>query len=273
MAIDIRLYFDCTNKKTFVKDLTDYTTEVPTGVFVIGYGTLAAPNQTLIINDNSINTPIISNNTDPRVSSLYDLTSPIQAGQYTFNYSNYYLYENNSEDGKNITILTNNSLLVEGNIASLFKPGDTFFIDSSDESANNGTFTVVSLTNTFGNTEIVIEQNTLVPSDPVAPDPNANFEINTTEVIYTDKIYTYSVCSSTPTPCVEFSYDCFTGVYGSGQITDATNYTGYTVQTRELSAYYPNALDPAPTENPVITETAIINIGELATGTWSVKLS
>jgi prefoldin subunit 5 len=273
MAIDIRLYFDCTNKKTFVKDLTDYSTEIPTGVLVIGYGTLSAPNSTLIINANSINDPIIDDDDDPRISSLYNLTSPIQAGQYTFNYSNYYFYENRSEDNQFITILTNSSLLVEGEIASLFKAGDSIVINSSDESANNGTFTVVSLTNTFGNTEIVIEENTLVPLDPVANDPDANFLISTTNVIYADKIYTYSVCSSTPTPCVEFSYDCFTGAYGSGQITDATNYTGYTVETRELSAYYPNALSPAPADNPVITETAIINIGELATGTWSVKLS
>lgn len=273
MAIDIRLYFDCTNKKTFVKDLTDYATEIPTGVQVIGYGTLAAPNSTLIINDNSIGDPIIASGVEPRVSALYNLTSPIQAGQYTFNYTNNYSYSTTIDDSQFIRILTNNSILVFGEIASLFKAGDSIVITDSAESANNGTFTVVSLTNEFGNTTIVIEQNTLVPLDPVANDPDANFSISTNEVIYTNKIYTYSVCSSTPTPCVEFSYDCFTGAYGSGQITDATNYTGYTVETRELSAYYPNALSPAPAESPVVTETAIINIGELATGTWSVKLS
>jgi uncharacterized protein YoxC len=273
MAIDIRLYFDCTNNKTFVKDLTDYTTEIPTGVQVIGYGTLSAPNSTLIINDNSIGDPIIANDVTPRVSALYNLTSPIQAGQYTFNYTNYYIYFTVADDSQFIRVLTNNSILVEGEIASLFKAGDSIVITDSAESANNGTFTVVSLTNEFGYTTIVIEENTLVPLDPVANDPYANFSITTTQAIHTNKIYTYSACSSSPTPCVEFSYDCFTGAYGSGQITDATNYNGYTVETRELSAYYPNALSPVPAESPVVTETAIINIGELATGTWSVKLS
>lgn len=273
MAIDIRLYFDCTNKKTFVKDLTDYATEIPTGVQVTGYGTLAAPNSTLIINDNSVGDPIIASGADPRVSPQYNLTSPIQAGQYTFNYTNNYSYSTTAEDSKFITILTENSIFVQGNIASLFKPGDTVIISNSDEGDNNGQYTVSSLQNQYGGTIIIFEDGYLVPLDPIAPDPDANFSISTNEVIYTDKIYTYSACSSSPTPCVEFSYDCFTGAYGSGQITDATNYTGYTVETRELSAYYPNALDPAPAENPVITETAIINIGELATGTWSVKLS
>ena len=273
MAIDIRLYFDCTNKKTFVKDLTDYYTDIPTEVNVVGYGTLAAPNQTLIINANSVENPIISSSMTPRVSALYNLTSPIQAGQYTFNYTNYYSYGTNVVQNKFIVILSETSIFVDGNIASLFKPGDNVNIYDSAESQNNGNYTVASLQNEYGGTIITFEDGNLVPLDPVGNDPDAGFSITTTEVIYTDKIYTYSVCSSTPTPCVEFSYDCFTGAYGSGQITDATNYTGYTVQTRELSAYYPNALDPAPAENPVITETAIINIGELATGTWSVKLS
>jgi hypothetical protein len=273
MAIDIRLYFDCTNKKTFVKDLTDYYTDIPTGVNVVGYGTLAAPNQTLIINANSVQDPIISSSMTPRVSALYNLTSPIQAGQYTFNYTNYYSYGTDVAQNKFIVILSDTSIFVDGNIASLFKAGDIVNIYDSAESQNNGDYTVVSLQSQYGGTIITFEDSDLVPLDPVGNDPDAGFSITTTEVIYTDKIYTYSVCSSTPTPCVEFSYDCFTGSYGSGQITDATNYTGYTVETRELSAYYPNALDPAPADNPVITETAIINIGELATGTWSVKLT
>ena len=273
MAIDIRLYFDCTNKKTFVKDLTDYYTDIPTGVNVVGYGTLAAPNQTLIINANSVENPIISSSMTPRVSALYNLTSPIQAGQYTFNYTNYYSYGTDVAQNKFIRILSDTSIFVDGNIASLFKPGDNVNIYGSAESQNNGDYTVASLQNQFNGTTITFEDGNLVPLVPQANDPNAGFVITTTEVIYTDKIYTYSACSSTPTACVEFSYDCFTGAYGSGQITDATNYTGYAVETRELSAYYPNALSPAPEENPVTTETAIINIGELATGTWSVKLT
>jgi hypothetical protein len=273
MAIDIRLYFDCTNKKTFIKDLTNYTTEIPSGVDVTGYGTLSAPNSTLIINANSVIDPIINSSADPRISSLYNLTSPIQAGQYILNYTNFYEYVTLPELGQKITILTNNSLLVPGELADLFTVGDSIQISNSDDSDNNGTYTITASENEFGNTVFTINANTLVPLDPIGQDDLADVSITKTSVIYNNQIYTYSVCSSTPTPCVEFSYDCFTGAYGSGQITDATNYTGYTVETRELSAYYPNALDPAPAENPVITETAIININELATGTWSVKLS
>lgn len=273
MTIDIRLYFDCTNKKAFVKDLTDYSTEIPNAVNVVGYGTLAAPNQTLIINANSVEDPIINSSATPRVSASYNLTSPIQAGQYTFNYTNSYVYGTNVAQNKYIVILSETSIFVDGNIASLFKAGDKVNIYDSQENQNNGEYTVFSLQNQFNGTIITFEDGNLVPLDPVGNDTTAGFNITTTEVIYTDKIYTYSACSSTPTPCVEFSYDCFTGAYGSGQITDSTDYTGYTVETRELSAYYPNALDPAPATNPVIVETAIINIGELATGTWSVKLT
>lgn len=273
MAIDIRLYFDCTNKKTFIKDLTNYTTEIPSGVDVTGYGTLSAPNSTLIINANSVIDPIINSSADPRISSLYNLTSPIQAGQYILNYTNFYEYVTLPELGQKITILTNNSLLVPGELADLFTVGDSIQISNSDDPTNDGTYTITASENEFGNTVFTINANTLVPLDPIGQDDLAEVFVTKTSVIYNNQIYTYSVCSSTPTPCVEFSYDCFTGAYGSGQITDATNYTGYTVETRELSAYYPNALDPAPAENPVITETAIININELATGTWSVKLS
>ena len=273
MAIDIRLYFDCTNKKTFVKDLTDYATEIPDGVTVDGLGTLLSPSQNLIINRPIPPTPIIAFDAYPRVSALYDLTSPIQAGQYTFNYSNYYNYVTSVANDQFITILTDNSFLVPREIAPLFAVGDICSITASQDSENDGTYTVTAIENQYGFTLITIDTNNLIPLDPIAPDSSANFAISKTVAIYTDKIYTYSACTSAPSPCVDFSYDCFTGIYGSGEISDATNYTGYNVESRTLSAYYPNALDPAPAENPITTDVAIINIGELATGTWSVRLS
>lgn len=273
MAIDIRLYFDCTNKKTFVKDLTDYSTEIPNGVTVDGIGTLLSPSQNLIINRPIPPTPIIAYNASPRVSALYNLTSPIQAGQYTFNYSNFYSYITNIADDQYVTILANNTIMVTGEIASLFSIGDEFAINNSEDSENNGIYNVLTIENSFGNTIITISGTNLVPKDPIAADDTANLSITKTVSIYTDKVYTYSTCISTPTACVEFSYDCFTGAYGIGQITDTTDYTGYTIESRTLTAYYPNALSPAPAENPVSTSNAIININALATGTWSAKVS
>jgi hypothetical protein len=287
MAINIGLYFDCASKKTYVKDTTNYNTEVPLGVSVIGLGDLMGPGNTLVFSKLSIGTPLIAVDADPRVSDLYNLPTLVGGtgvvpGAYTLNYSNYYSFVNNNNPGSQyITFLSTNELLIPAvDLTSIWAVGDTFTLASCTEISNDGTYTIQAIELTGSSTKITVSGTPFTISE--GGDTTAVFTTNKEIAVVINKVYTYTACATTVNPCVSANYDCTSTPFGNITFENSTTLpTGVVIDSSVFTIYYPNGLDftqsPNPgynDENPVIAnDVNSVYISTLATGTWSAKLA
>jgi hypothetical protein len=285
MAIDIRLYFDCASKKTYVKDFTDYnTSEFPDRVQIEGNGTLFDPTNNMVFNlvDFAIDKDI-----NPNVTNEYSLnvttSNTIIPGNYNFNYSNTYNF-NNGGDDLNMSFLNPSTISIPfTNVGLIWAAGDTFAITEATDEDNVGTYTIseISYNNDLNICYITVTTNTFVATE--GPDINAEIEFSPKQIpVYIDKTYTYTSCASV-TPCITANYDCTSTPFGNITFEDSSKYpTGVVADDKEFTIYYPNGLDftqsPNPDNypivNPLVVDTgSFVSISTLATGTWSAKLA
>jgi hypothetical protein len=286
MAINIGLYFDCTSKKTYVKDTTNYNAEIPSGVSVIGLGDLMGPGSTLVFNQQSVGNPLIASDADPRESDLFNLPiliggTGVVPGTYTFNYNNYYSFANNNSPGTQyITFLSTNEFLIPSvDLTSIWAVNDTFTLASCTESSNNGSYTIQLIELTGSSTKITVSGTPFNVGS--GEDTAAVFTTNKEVAILVNKVYTYTSCGSVVTPCITANYDCTSTPFGNITFENSTTMpTGVSLYASEFTIYYPNGLDftqsPNPdynNENPIVTSNVnSVYISTLATGTWSAKL-
>lgn len=287
MTTDIRLYFDCTSKKTYIKDFTDYnSSEFPYNVLIEGNGTLYDPTNNLIFG--IVDLPI-DRNTNPNVSLEYNLnvttSNTIIPGNYNLNYGNGYSFNQTGED-LNMSFISPSIISVPfTNFGLIWGAGDTFTIDFATDSDNDGTYTVSEIVydSTLDLCYITVTTDTFVVPETSGPDATARLFFPLKFIpIYTDKIYTYTNCASV-TPCITANYDCTSTPFGNITFEDSSTYpTGFVADDKEFTIYYPNGLDfnqspnpdNYPIENPLIVENAsFVTINTLATGTWSAKLA
>lgn len=284
MAIDIRLYFDCASKKTYVKDLTNYNTEVPSGVTVIGLGSLLGPGNTSVFNLLSTNNPLIADDADPRVSAQFNLPTliggtSIAPGNYVLDYSNYYTFTNNLTSSQFINFSEVNEIVIPNvNLTNLWAVGNAFTLSDCTTPANDGTYTIATISMSGSSTVITVSGTPFT----TGVDNTAVFVSSVEVSILENKTYTYTACATTVTPCVSANYDCTSTPYGNITFENTTTYpTGTVVDSSTFTIYYPNGLDftqsPNPgynDENPVIANNvSYVYIDTLATGTWSAKLA
>lgn len=281
MAIDIRLYFDCNSKKTYVKDLTNYNVGFPNGLGVIGLGSLSGPSNYSVFNKLSIVDPLIQDNSD--ISDEFNLPTliggtSIVPGNYVFNFSNYYTFGNNVGVQVVNFIETNQVFIPNVDLTVIWAIGDNFSLSECTESSNNGTYTITAIELSGSSTLITVANNPFTTGE----DPSAEFTITKEVVIIENKTYTYTACSTSVTPCVSANYDCTSTPYGNITFENTTTYpTGTVLDSSTFTIYYPNGLDftqsPNPgynDENPVIAnDVSYVYIDTLATGTWSAKLA
>lgn len=287
MTTDIRLYFDCTSKKTYIKDFTDYnTSEFPYNVNIEGNGTLFDPTNNLIID--LVDFPI-DKNINPNVTNEYSLSvttsNTIIPGNYNFSYRNGYSFSKSGED-LNMSFLTGSIISIPfTNFGLIWAAGDTFDISAATDEANDGTYTISEIAyDTILNVcYITVTTDTFVVPEVIGPDATASlFFSNKYIPVYTDKTYTYTSCASV-TPCITANYDCTSTPYGNITFEDSSTYpTGVVADNKEFTIYYPNGLDFSqspnpdnyPITNPLVVDTgSFVSISTLATGTWSAKLA
>lgn len=281
MAIDIRLYFDCNSKKTYVKDLTNYNVGFPNGLGVIGLGSLSGPSNYSVFNKLSVGNPLIQDNSD--ISDEFNLPTliggtSIVPGNYVFNFSNYYTFGNNVGVQVVNFIETNQVFIPNVDLTVIWAIGDNFSLSECTESSNNGTYAITAIELSGSSTLITVANNPFTTGE----DPSAEFTITKEVVIIENKTYTYTACSTSVTPCVSANYDCTSTPYGNITFENTTTYpTGTVLDSSTFTIYYPNGLDftqsPNPgynDENPVIAnDVSYVYIDTLATGTWSAKLA
>jgi len=287
MTTDIRLYFDCTSKKTYIKDFTDYnTSEFPFGVQIEGNGTLFDPINNMVFEliDFAINKSIT-----PNVTDEYNLnvttSNTIIPGNYNFNYSNGYSFDKSGED-LNMSFVSPSIISIPfTNFGLIWAAGDTFNIVAATDEANDGTYTIseISYNNDLNLCYITVTTDTFVVPEGGGSDATARILfVNKYIPVYTDKTYTYTSCASV-TPCITANYDCTSTPFGNITFEDSSKYpTGVVADNKEFTIYYPNGLDFTqspnpdnyPIENPLEVNTgSFVSISTLATGTWSAKLA
>lgn len=284
MAIDIRLYFDCASKKTYVKDLTNYNTEVPSGVTVIGLGSLLSPGNTSVFNFLSIGTPLIAANANPRVSAQFNLPTliggtSIAPGNYILDYNNYYTFTNNIANSQFISFSAENEIVIPNvNLTNLWAVGNAFTLSDCTTPANDGDYTIETISMSGSSTVITVTGTPFTTGEDIT----ALFTSSVEYTVVNEKTYTYTACATTVTPCVSANYDCTSTPYGNITFENTTTYpTGAVVDSSTFTIFYPNGLDftqsPNPgynDENPVIANNvSYVYIDTLATGTWSAKLA
>ena len=212
MAIDIRLYFDCASKETYVSDYTNYeSNDFPAGLIVSNSGSLFDPNNTSVFLENpliTVNVNQFPNNSNSfPLPTLLGASGNIVPGNYTFNYTNTYNWESVAED-RPLEFGTNYVKIPTINLATIWAVGDSFTIADATETANNGTFVITDIqyqsnTNT---TFIFVAADTFVSTGGDA-DATATISLTKVQVIYSNKVYTYTNCT-TVTPCITANYDC-----------------------------------------------------------------
>jgi hypothetical protein len=285
MTTDIRLYFDCASKKTYIKDFTDYnTSEFPYNVYIEGNGTLFDPTNNMVFNSVDL---VIDKDINPNISNEYSLnvttSNTIIPGNYNFNYSNSYSFYAAGLD-LNMSFLSPSIISIPfTNFGLIWAAGDTFIITAATDEDNNGTYTIseISYNNDLNICYITVTTDTFVATE--GPDTNAEIEFSAKQIpVYTDKTYTYTSCASV-TPCITANYDCTSTPFGNITFEDSSKYpTGVVADNKEFTIYYPNGLDfsqsPNPDNFPIVNPLEVstgsfVSISTLATGTWSAKLA
>ncbi len=274
MALKLTVHFNCSTKVAYVKDDSSYSS--PSSVRKYVFGRLNYPDGTPVFNKsdvNDTNNSLIDFNAIPRVSSNYTLGN-MPAGNYTFSGTVFYEYSNQNASPLNQTVLftsANTFSISNADLTESLLVGGQITIASATNAVNDGTYNVTAVEFISGSTKVTIQQNTLQP-DNINPDTNAEVTFETSVVVNNSTVYNYSTCAKSLCADISFTYDAFSTQYGSATLSDATNYYGWTIESRQLSLYYPAGLDPAPTSNPVTTTTPNITITELATGIYTNKL-
>jgi hypothetical protein len=286
MAIDIRLYFDCASKETYVSDYTNYESiDFPVDLIVSNSGSLVDPNNLNVFTQE----PLITVDTYqfPNNSSNFPLpillgsSGNVVPGNYTFNYTNTYTWNSEPED-RPLEFTSDYVKVPTVNLATIWAIGDTFEIENAVEAQNNGIFTITDIQWGDNNnmTYIFVAPDTFISSDGEL-DPEASIILQKSQVVYQDKVYTYTNCASV-TPCITANYDCTSTPFGNITFQNSTTMpTGVVATSSDFKIYYPNGLDfsasPNPDnfliENPLeVEDVNSVTITTLATGTWSAKL-
>jgi len=269
MALKLTVHFNCSTKVAYVKD--DSTYSLPASVKKYVLGSLNYPNGLSVFTPkNTILDPLINYNASPRVSANFTLGSTIPAGNYTFSGKNAYEYINTGTNQSLLVTANNAFSILNANLTEALYVGGTITLAECAAPANDGTYTITSVDyNSIANsTAITVSVNTL----QVDSDEDAVISFSSEVVIDSNVVYNYSTCASTLCPDISFTYDAFSTQYGSGTLTDNTNYTGWIDVSKTLSLYYPAGLSPAPVTNPIETSNSYITINQLATGIYTCKL-
>ena len=269
MALKLTVHFNCSTKVAYVKD--DSTYSLPASVKKYVLGSLNYPNGLSVFTPkNTILDPLINYNASPRVSANFTLGATIPAGNYTFSGKNAYEYINTGTNQSLLVTANNEFSILNANLTEALYVGGTITLAECAAPANDGTYTITAVDyNSIANsTSITVSVNTL----QVDSDEDAVISFSSEVVIDSNVVYNYSTCASTLCPEISFTYDAFSTQYGSGTLTDNTNYTGWSDVSKTLSLYYPAGLSPAPATNPIETSTSYITINQLATGIYTCKL-
>lgn len=263
LNFNVTTTFNVASKTVTISDGTNYLNQGinPSIITVKGLILMTGPSGSAFINQTSLSTPPIEISNGQTTSIGYNLpllSGNILNGPYDLTYTANLSYTNTE-----CFILDANDIFVEGvDLTDVLQPGDLIQLSSSPI-GNNGFKTVESV-------EWNGDESVIYTVQDLAEEGVVTFSFSINRVFNGD--YTYSGCTL-PTLSISTVYDCQASQFGAITFTDNTDYLGFEVNSKLLSAYYPNGLYPAPAVNPQTTEESILTLTELATGTWTATIS
>lgn len=267
---NVYLELDIDNKRGRVIDDSDYTT---TDINVAqanakGLG-IVTVNNTAVFNGSLTSNPLVN----LAVSSIgqwfnlpLDSNGNVLNGTYSFTYS-----LNFSGSGSVDGVTTPNAAVLEfSNVGQFLQAGDSIVFTGNTQTANNGTFTISTVTPDEGDdqTALTFTQTTLVNEVT----PTGTYSVNVTRANFGGDTYTFNGCDFVK-PCVNTTFNCDSTQFGTITFQDTTDLKGQVVSTRTLIGYYPNGLNPAPTTPSVTTGDPSLTFTELAVGVWTYSLT
>jgi Collagen triple helix repeat (20 copies) len=265
ITFDILTTFNVNNNTVVVKDETTYSVQgVDTSIITTkGLIVMTGPTGVAFVSETNVITPPINISAGSIISPAYTLPTMngnIVNGDYDLTYTANFNYFSTTGWATTTGVNTITSNITD--LSSVLQAGDSIVLNSST-ATNNGTKTVVSVTFIAGVTTITVSES--LDTDV---DCGISFVINRVNNLS----YTYSGCTRVE-PNITAVYDCQATQFGTIEFTDSTVYGAWTAIDREISAYYPNGLVPAPVVNPQTATAPNLALSELATGTWTTNLS
>lgn len=276
LVANVSLEFNAVTKKARVVDNTDYSSLGPSflsGYNAKGLGNVTSPTGSVIFNGSSVGNPLV----DLEVSingQWFDLpldsNGEILNGTYSFTYNLNYSYNSATGGSALFSIVAPSTIRIDFDFTEILQAGDAVVTTGNGNAANNGTFTIASLSYDSGNdtTGLVVTATTLVNDNT----PAGNYSFNVTRTNFAGDTITWNGCNFV-TPKVVVNFDCDSTQFGQIIFQDTTVTTGQTIVSRTLTAFYPNGLTPAPVTPSVSTTTSSLTVNELATGTWTYSLT
>jgi hypothetical protein len=271
---NVLLEIDVDNKRGRIVDNSDYASEdiVPSAVGARGLGIVtygSGDTTQVVFNGSSTSNPLVNlaTSTNGQWFNLpLDVNGNILNGTYSFTYNLRFAITAGVLDG----ITAPSTIQTEFyNAGTVLQAGDSVVMAGNGNIANNGTFTVASVTYDIDLdfTSIVVSQTTLVTDAT----PTGTYSFDVTRTAFAGDTYTYNGCLAV-IPKVTTTFDCESTQFGQIVFEDTTALNGQTLVSRSLTGFYPNALNPAPPTESVTTTQPSLTFSELAVGTWTYRL-
>lgn len=268
---NVILELDIDNKRGRVIDNSNYASENINVAQANAKGLgIVTVNNTAVFNGSLTSNPLVNlavSNIGQWFNLPLDSNGEVLNGTYSFTYSLNFSGSGSSVDG----VTAPNSVLLEfANVGQVLQAGDSIVFTGNTQTANNGTFTISTVTpnEISDNTAITVTQTTLVDEAT----PTGTYTFNVTRANFGGDVYTFNGCDFVK-PCVKTTYDCDSTQFGTLTFQDTTDLKGQVVSTRTLIGFYPNGLNPAPLTPSVTTSNPSLTFTQLAVGVWTYSLT
>jgi hypothetical protein len=266
---NVYLELDIDNKRGRVRDNSNYASENINVAQANAKGLgIVTVNNTAVFNGSLTSNPLVN----LAVSSIgqwfnlpLDSNGNVLNGTYSFTYS-----LNFSASGSVDSVTTPNAAVLEfANIGQVLQAGDSIVFTGNTQTANNGTFTISTVTPDEGDdqTALTFTQTTLVNEVT----PTGTYSVNVTRANFGGDTYTFNGCDFVK-PCVKTLVDCDSTRFGLITFQDVTDYKNQIVLSRTLTGFYPRPLTPAPVPDSISTINPSLTFNTLAVGTWAYSL-
>jgi hypothetical protein len=265
---NVILELDIDNKRGRVIDNSDYDS-VNIDVALAnakGLG-IVTVNNTAVFNGSLTSNPLVNlavSNIGQWFNLPLDSNGNVLNGTYAFTYSLNFT----ATGAVNSVTATNSANLEFSNAGEILASGDSIVFTGNTETANNGTFTIATVTpdTELDSTAITVTQTTLVTE----AEATGTYSFNVTRANFGGDVYTFNGCDFV-NPKVQVTYDCDSTRFGTITFQDVTDYKGQSF-VRDLEAFYPRPLNPLPETPSVSTNLPSITMNELAVGTYAYEL-
>jgi len=274
--IDVTVTFDSDQNRVKVTSNNDFSLYDNMPLITLkGLGQLNDPFSNIVFQKLSTSSPLIDLAIGNTISAWYSLpettSGDILNGVYSFSYT-----VNQTGVASNLVVASITTTTQEAELPgdrSYLVAGDVVTFSGSSNVGNNGVKTVVSSVydSLLDVTTVTFEAASFTNNESGLDGTLA--AINVVHTFVKNVTYTYTGCEEV-TPTADVTFDCESTQFGSITFQDTTTLpSGQSLSLRTFVVSYPGNLTDPPTPSDVQTTLPSITISNLATGTWTYRLT